>query len=192
MVSVNAFKKVQKKKISFSQKQNYIPYYLHKLRKAILVARIRHKKRGKNVQAVSSQITLRQHAFLNVGIWLCHGMVSQKEDTTSLRKVVSKHEVPRHTQRKSKKHRFPGHQSKHSGSQPINILNKAPCEALTAYRYVSKNCTFENHCLRDFLFLLKVYPCTIFKKNHLACLLKMQISRLNQILRGVGSRNLFF
>lgn len=38
MVSINAFKNIQKgKKISFSQKRNHSPYYLHKLRKIMLL-----------------------------------------------------------------------------------------------------------------------------------------------------------
>lgn len=58
MERFNALQKVQKKKINFSQKQNHTPYYLHKLRKAILALGLDMKRGGKNVQVASPQLTL--------------------------------------------------------------------------------------------------------------------------------------
>lgn len=54
MVSINAFRKVQKgKKSSFLQKQNHSPYYLHKLRKAMLLRDRAEKRKNGSSDAFS-------------------------------------------------------------------------------------------------------------------------------------------
>lgn len=54
MVSINAFRKVQKgEKSSFLQKQNHSPYYLHKLRKAMLLRDRAEKRKNGSSDAFS-------------------------------------------------------------------------------------------------------------------------------------------
>lgn len=91
MVSVNAFRKVQKeKKISFSQKQNHIPYYPHKLRKARLLSNWIEKR----WHFLDSSLVTGLSKFWNLGLLgpsLMEGEHYKPQDSGF------KHEVPRIT-----------------------------------------------------------------------------------------------
>lgn len=96
MVSANALRKLPKRRNQFFTKAKPYSLLSTQIKKSHAALRL-YRKEGKNVQVASSHNTLWWQAFLNFGIWVCQGLVSQRADTIGLGTVVSKREMPRIT-----------------------------------------------------------------------------------------------
>lgn len=91
------FKRFRRKKKLFTKAKPYSLLSIQ-VKKSHSCSRIGREKRGKKMfRWHLLSLLFGSYAFLNFGSWVSHGMVLQREDTISLKKVISKCKVPRIT-----------------------------------------------------------------------------------------------